>query len=53
MLSLYEKNKKNIYKWREKDENKRRQCEINKKCNIKYYAWKRAQKEFLHILIII
>lgn len=49
MTLLYEKNKKNIYKWRKN--HKTEYNEKNKKYMDKYVTWKKIQKQFLNILL--
>lgn len=49
MPPTYAQNKVHIYKWRENNRDAMR--EINRKSTLKYYIWKRIQKEFLNILI--
>ena len=45
MPPAYEKNKKHIYKWREKNLTR------NRAINLKAYHWKRIQKIYLAILL--
>jgi uncharacterized protein involved in tolerance to divalent cations len=49
-MATYEKNKKNIYKWREKNIEHNR--EINKLSKRRHDLWKKIQKTFLGILLI-
>jgi uncharacterized protein involved in tolerance to divalent cations len=49
-MATYEKNKKNIYKWREKNIEHNR--EVNKLAKRRYDIWKKIQKTFLAILLI-
>ena len=49
MTSLYYKDKKYIYKWR--DTHKEQHKENQRKYQKKYHNWKVIQKEFLNILI--
>lgn len=49
MTLLYEKNKKNIYKWRQN--HKDTYNTKNKKYMDRYTNWKKIQQEFLNILL--
>lgn len=48
-MASYEKNKKNIYKWRQN--HKDTYNKKNKKYMDKYTSWKKIQKQFLNILL--
>jgi len=51
MTKLYQKCKKGIYNWREKNVDKYK--EQNRKDNRRHYNWKKIKQEFLNILIDI
>jgi hypothetical protein len=49
MPSNYEKNKANIYRYKQTHGDRWR--EINRRAARKLYAWKSVQRTFLHILL--
>lgn len=49
MPTTYSKNKSHIYKWRQNNSDKYKECcKVNQK---KYQCWKKIKMEFLNILL--